>query len=188
MAGGVCLSHRDSSGLFLQLSIVSSQRRYMTRTLILAALVLLPQSGAGGGFADRLVGVWTGTGTVLKQPASVQLEWVWALDRQFLKLTFGNDMGPAGQQHRFEGHAYYRAVGEGRYRGTWFDSSGAIRPIDARIDGDALVSRWGTAETEEGETTYRLLGQDSMEIVDRVKRKDGTWRDFGKTTLTRRAR
>jgi hypothetical protein len=156
----------------------------MIRALILAAL-LLPQPSTAGGFADRLVGVWTGTGTVLKQPASVRLEWAWTLDRQFLKLTFGNDMGPAGHERRFEGHAYYRAVGEGRFRGTWFDSSGAIRPIDARIDGDALVSRWGTAETEEGETSYRLLGADSMEIVDRVKGKDGTWRDFGKSTLTR---
>jgi hypothetical protein len=143
------------------------------RAVILTVLVLLPQAGAGGGFADRLVGVWTGTGTVLNQPASVRLEWAWALDRQFLKLTFGNDMGPAGQQRRFEGHAYYQAVGNGRLRGTWFDSSGAIRPIDARIDGDALVSRWGTADTEEGETTYRLLGHGTMEVVDRVKGKDG---------------
>ncbi len=158
----------------------------MTRTVLLTTLLLVPQANVGGGFPDRLVGVWTGTGTVLNQPARVRLEWTWALDRQFLRLTFGNDMGPEDQRRRFEGHAYYRAVGDGRYRGTWFDSSGAIRPIDARLDGDALVSRWGAPETEEGETTYRLLDKDTMEVVDRVKGKDGAWRDFGKTVLTRR--
>ena len=56
----------------------------------------------------------------------------------------------------FEGHAYYRPIGDGRYRGMWFDNSGMFRPLDAQRDGDALVSKWGTPDTEEGETTYRL--------------------------------
>ena len=86
----------------------------------------------------------------------------------------------------FEGHAYYRAVGEGRYRGMWFDNSGMFRPLDARRDGDALVSKWGTPETEEGETTYRLLADGKMEVVDRVKSKDGTWRQFGQSGLMKR--
>ena len=52
-------------------------------------------------------------------------------------------------------------------------------------DGDALVSRWGTPDTEEGETTYRLTSDSRMEIVDRVKSKDGTWREFGRSLVTR---
>ena len=67
-------------------------------------------------------------------------------------------------------------VGDGRYRGMWFDNSGMFRPLEARRDGDALVSKWGTPETEEGETTYRLLPDGKMEVIDRVKSKDGTWR------------
>ena len=34
---------------------------------------------------------------------------------------------------------------------------------------DELVANWGTAETELGETTYRLMPEGSMEILDRVQ-------------------
>ncbi len=61
-----------------------------------------------------------------------------------------------------------------------------MRPIEATIDGDALVSKWGTPETEEGETTYRLLPDGRMDVVDRVKSKDGTWRRFGQSGLMKR--
>jgi hypothetical protein len=118
---------------------------------------------------------------VLGQASEVRLTWEWTLDGQFLRLSFTNQMGP----RRFEGHAYYRAVGNGRYRGAWFDSSGMIRPIDASRDGDALVATWGTPETEVGETIYRLEADGSMAIIDRVRGKDGQWREFGRTRLVR---
>jgi hypothetical protein len=73
----------------------------------------------------RFAGQWSGEGTVLEMPASVKLTWEWTLGGQFLRLTFVNQMGPS---RRFEGHAYYRALGDGHYRGTWFDNSGMIRP------------------------------------------------------------
>ena len=73
--------------------------------------------------------------------------------------------------------------GDGRYRGMWFDNSGMFRPLDARRDGDALVSKWGTPDTEEGETTYRLRHDGTMEVIDRVKSKDGTWRVFGQSGI-----
>lgn len=144
---------------------------------IAALLLLLTQSGsAQDALFSRLEGRWQGTGTVLEMPAAVDLTWEWTLDRQFLRLTFSNRMGP----RRFEGHAYYRALGKGRYRGTWFDNSGTIRPIEATQDGDALVAAWGTADTERGETTYRLLPNGEMEILDRVLSRSGDWRPFGR--------
>ena len=117
------------------------------------------------------------------------MAWSWELGGQFLRLTFRNEMPTA----TFEGHAYYRAMGDpstplgatGRYRGMWFDNSGMFRPLDARRDGDALIAKWGTPETEEGETTYRLTSDARMEITDRVKSKDGTWRDFGRSVVLR---
>ncbi len=109
------------------------------------------------------------------------MEWAWQLNGQFLKLSFKNQMGTAPKINVFEGHAYYRPVAGGGYRGMWFDNSGMFRPLDARRDGDALVSQWGTPETEQGETTYRLLADGKMEVVDRVKGKDGTWRTFGQS-------
>jgi hypothetical protein len=131
---------------------------------------------------SRLAGQWSGTGTVLNQPSKIEMSWSWELGGQFLRLTFRNEMPKSA----FEGHAYYRAVGDGRYRGMWFDNSGMFRPLEARRDGDALVSKWGTPETEEGETTYRLMADGKMEVVDRVKSKDGTWRQFGQSGLMKR--
>lgn len=138
---------------------------------------------------SRLAGRWSGNGTVLGQPSKIEMTWSWELGGQFLRLTFRNEM----PKSVFEGHAYYRAVGDastslragGRYRGMWFDSAGMFRPLEARRDADALVSKWGTPETEEGETTYRLTSDSRMEVVDRVKSKDGTWREFGRSVVTK---
>jgi hypothetical protein len=148
---------------------------------LLLSLVLITQAGADP-LLNRLSGQWSGTGTVLNQPSKIEMSWNWELGGQFLRLTFRNQM----PNSTFEGHAYYRAVAAGQYRGMWFDNSGMFRPLDARRDGDALVSRWGTPDTEEGETTYRLLPDGKMEVIDRVKSKDGTWRTFGQSGLMKR--
>ena len=148
---------------------------------LLLSLVLITQAGADP-LLNRLSGQWSGTGTVLNQPSKIEMSWNWELGGQFLRLTFRNQM----PKSTFEGHAYYRAVAVGQYRGMWFDNSGMFRPLDARRDGDALVSRWGTPDTEEGETTYRLLPDGQMEVIDRVKSKDGTWRTFGQSGLMKR--
>jgi hypothetical protein len=148
--------------------------------LLLLTLVLAAQVSADA-FLARYAGQWSGNGTVLGQPSKISINWTWELNGQFLKLTFRNQM----PKQTFEGHAYYRPVGEGRYRGMWFDNSGMFRPLDATRQGDALVSKWGTPETEEGQTTYRLLPDGDMEIIDLVKSKDGTWREFGRSLVTK---
>jgi hypothetical protein len=158
--------------------------------MVVLGLVVLRAAVAGQPAADpllsRLEGQWSGEGTVSNQPSRIDMEWSWTLGGRFLRLAFRNTMGAGPKARLFEGHAYYQPVGAGRYRGTWMDNSGAIRPIEARQDGDAIVAQWGTPETEVGETTYRLLASDRMDVIDRVRQKDGTWRDFGRTTLTRR--
>ncbi len=148
---------------------------------LMLALVLAMQTTIDP-LLSRLVGQWSGTGTVLNQPSKIEMSWSAELGGQFVRLTFRNEM----PKSLFEGHAYYRAVGDGRYRGMWFDNSGMFRPLEARRDGDALISKWGTPDTEEGETTYRLLPDGRMDVVDRVKGKDGTWRQFGQSGLMKR--
>jgi hypothetical protein len=153
---------------------------------VLTLIALLWFQVAPDAFLARLEGRWAGTGTVLGQASAIEAEWAWTLDRQFLELSFRNDMkGPSGAR-RFEGRAFYRAAGAGRYRGFWIDNSGAIRPIDARTEGDALIASWGTDDTERGETTYRLGDAGRLEVTDRVRQKDGTWRDFGQSVLLKR--
>ncbi len=152
---------------------------------IVIAAGLVAQSGKDP-LMNQMAGRWSGAGTVLNQPAAIEMEWGWELGGQFMKLSFTNKMGTPPNVNTFAGHAYYRAVGDGRYLGMWFDNAGMFRPLDARRDGDALVSQWGTPDTEQGETTYRLLPDGKMEVVDRVKGKDGTWRTFGQSGLMKR--
>jgi hypothetical protein len=56
-------------------------------------------------------------------------------------------------------------------------------PIDARAEGDALVSAWGASDTEAGETTDRLIGGTHLEVTDRVRQRDGGWLIFGQSVL-----
>jgi hypothetical protein len=153
---------------------------------LLLAVVLFLQANTDALLA-RFAGNWSGSGTVLNQPAKISMSWALDLDGQFMRLSFRNEM----PKNTFEGHAYYRpagspstALGAGdRYRGMWFDNSGMFRPLEAHREGDSLVSKWGTPQTEEGETTYRLMSDTRMDIIDRVKSKDGTWREFGRTSV-----
>lgn len=147
---------------------------------LLLSLLLLVQANVDPLLA-RLVGSWSGSGMVLNQSATITMTWAWELDGQFLKLAFKNDM----PKQSFEGQAYYRPTADGVYRGMWFDNSGMFRPLQAKRDGDALIAKWGTPQTEEGETTYRLMSDTRMDIIDRVKSKDGTWREFGRSSLTK---
>ena len=140
------------------------------------------------GLVTQLQGRWEGTGMILGQASRVQMEWARVLDGRFMRLTFVSHIGPAPKTQRFEGHAYYQPGSAGRFRATWFDSGGLVRPIVATATASALVAAWGTADTEVGETTYRLTAPDRMEVVDRVRGKDGAWREFGRSTLSRTLR
>ena len=113
------------------------------------------------------------------------MQWTPVLDGGFLRLTWVSHIGSAPKTTRFEGHAYYRRTGAGSARATWFESSGQVRPIVVTAAGDALVAAWGTPETEVGETTYRLESATRVLVVDRVRQKDGAWREFGRSTLSR---
>ncbi len=164
---------------------------HLVATLLLATLASpqtpppAPPAPAAAAMLARLAGAWTGTGVILGQASKVEMQWTSVLDGRFVRLTFTSHIGPPPKTQRFEGHAYY-AVGEsGRVGATWFDSSGLTRPIAARVEAAALVSAWDTPDTELGETTYRLVSDHEIEVVDRVRRKDGTWREFGRSTLSR---
>jgi len=132
---------------------------------------------------DFMTGRWEGTGTILGQPARAKLDWTPVLGGRFARLTWLSHIGVAPKVQRFEGHAYYQRAAVGR--AMWFDSSGMVRPIAAAIAGDALVATWGTPETEQGETTYRRVSANELEVVDRVLGKNGEWREFGRSTLRR---
>jgi len=149
-----------------------------------SALVLTLASSEA--LLDRFTGDWKGEGRVLGMESRLTMRWEPVLDGRFVKLSFRNEMRNASAETQvFEGHAYYKPDGIGHYRGTWFDSSGALRPIEASAEGDALTSDWGTAETERGRTVYRLTDDGGMEVTDFVHTKDGPLRPFGQSRFKR---
>jgi hypothetical protein len=146
-----------------------------------------PSPAASDPLHDLVAGRWHGEGTILGQPARVELTVERVLDGRFTRLLWVSHIGPPPKTQRFEGHAYYsRLSADGQYTATWFDSTGAVRPIRAGPDDSAaVVAHWGTPDTEQGETTYRRASADALEVVDRVMGKNGAWREFGRSTLRR---
>jgi hypothetical protein len=137
-------------------------------------------------FLSRLEGTWEGEGKGFGMPARLQLSWQWVLDKKFLRLTLRNEMTAAGGQKQiFEGTAYYKALAANKYEAQWFDSRGVTFPIKAQVEGDSLVANWGSPDKEEGKSIYRLSDKDTMEVVDSVKQKDGSWREFGRVVVKR---
>ena len=118
--------------------------------------------------------------------SKAQMRWESVLDGKFRRLTFRNEMtAPDGTRSVFEGHAYYWASAKGTYRGTWFDSRGAVFPIQGKADQDVLESQWGTPQTEMGRTVYRLVDGKTLEVIDSVRGPGGAWEEFGRMTFTR---
>ncbi len=145
----------------------------------------------GDAFLNRFNGTWQGDGKAFGMSARLQVKWEW-LGNKFLRLSLRNEMrGAGGQTQVFEGLAYYQAAAfnsptnEAKYEARWFDSRGVSFSIKAHIDGDALIALWGSPETEQGKSVYRIMEPGKMEVVDSVRQKDGTFREFGRFVVVR---
>jgi hypothetical protein len=138
---------------------------------------------------NRFQGSWEGPGKAFGMDARLRMKWEWVLGNKFVRLNIINEMRNAsGKSQVFEGHAYYAPAvkGDGSgFEARWFDSRGVSFPIKANMEGDALVALWGTPEQEQGRSTYRLIEPGKLEVVDSVKQKDGTWREFGRFVVSK---
>lgn len=146
----------------------------------------LAQEPAAAAPLERWLGEWQGTGTTSGAPARLTLKWERALGGRFVRLTLLNEIGADSPPQRFEGLAlYWPGAVTGRMNGRWFDSQGVVHLLDAALDANALIAEWGDGTTPRGRSTYRLLDADAMEVIDEIRRKDGTWREFGRFRLER---
>jgi hypothetical protein len=173
-----------------------SIEKYMKRHLIFCALswlalMALPPLAVhadepSDNFLNRLSGVWKAEGMAFGMEAKFHMQWAWVLQNRFIQLSYKIEMrGKDGQPRIFEGTAFYKPGASGKYEGTWFDSQRSIHPIEATADSAALTSFWGKPETEQGKSVYRLLDENRIEVVDAVRAKDGSWREFSRNTFAR---
>jgi hypothetical protein len=137
-------------------------------------------------FFARLAGDWQGAGEVRGMASAQKMGWEPVLDGKFLRLSFDNRMtGDDGKAWRFSAQAFYRIQDDGTIAGTWFDSRGVSFPLSGSIDaGDTLMILWGTDDSERGRTRYRLTAT-GLDVTDEVMTKEGGWRTFGRSWLTR---
>jgi len=164
-----------------------------TTTLVLTS-ILLAAGGAvqSGDVWQTLHGSWSGSGQVRGMSAEVELTFAPALgdDGRAHRLEFVNRMQlPDGKPWMFRAQAIYQCGADGHCRGHWYDNRGQSMPVDARIEGRALIVDWGDAGTpERGRTEYRVQSDGAMEIVDHVLGKDGAWKQFGLVKAVRAQR
>ena len=125
---------------------------------LLAAVVLAAAPAPAAAELAWLQGSWRGAGTMFGRPSEARLEIRPALGGRFLELSY--------RASGFEGRAFYRPAGEGRWRATWFDNRGISFPIEALAAGRMLTAEWGSADTERGSTVYRLLPDGRLEVID----------------------
>jgi hypothetical protein len=143
------------------------------------------QEPAASAPLERWLGEWRGTGTTNGASAQLNLKWERALGERFVRLTLVNDIGAEPTRQKFEGLAMYWPGAAGRMNGRWFDSQGATHLLDAVLEPDALIAEWGDGTTPRGRSTYRLLAPDTMEVIDEIRGKNGTWREFGRFRMQR---
>ena len=152
----------------------------------IALLFLLPGAvyPQSDNIFKRLNGSWRGEGKTLEMPATLRMSWEWVLGEKFLRLSLKNEMRAAsGNVQLFEGHAYYQPS-EGKCEGTWFDSRGMSFPIKCTVEGQSLTAMWGATGQENGKSVYRILADGKLEVIDSVKQKDGTWKEFGRFVMS----
>ena len=153
----------------------------------LALLFLVPGTAypRSDSIFKRLHGSWSGEGKTLEMPSTLRMSWEQVLGEKFLRLSLKNEMRtPSGQTQLFEGHAYYQPS-EAKCEGTWFDSRGMSFPIKCTVEGQSLTAMWGATGQENGKSVYKFLADGKLEVVDSVKQKDGTWKEFGRFVMTR---
>jgi len=109
------------------------------------------------------------------------------LSGKFFRLEYRiNRPASGGPQTIFSGLAYYQKSTNKQFQAFWADTNGNLHPVSATIKGQALISEWGTADSEQGRTRYQLKGHNVLEVTDWVKTQDGM-RQFNHTVFSRSA-
>lgn len=128
---------------------------------------------------DNFLGEWKGTGKLFSNEAEFFMKWEKTLGDRFYQLDFKNSFKlQNGNEFTMSAKAFYKSESENNFKGTWFDSRGMILPLKSNIDKNALVTFWGTPETEEGKTVYIFLEDNTLQTEDYVL-KNGEWKQFG---------
>ena len=130
-----------------------------------------------------LNGNWAAEGTAFGKPARVTMRWEAVLAGKFARIDYRIE--PKDEDAVFEGTGFYRPRKGAAYDGTWFDSQGAMHPLEASFTGAKLTTHWGVKGKTYGRTTYTMVDHTNVEVVDEIIDKNGAWKEFARNTLTK---
>ncbi len=128
---------------------------------------------------SRLVGEWSGEGSVEGQDALAYAGFSWALADRFLSLAFSRTGGGGA----YEAQAYLRPEA-GRLAGTWLDSAGEVTSFEGRVEGATLTLEWAHDVAGPERIVFTLHDERRLEMAT-FARKGATWEPTGRITLTR---
>lgn len=58
-------------------------------------------------------------------------------------------------------------------------------PLQATFTGAKVTTHWGVKGKTYGRTTYTMLDDARVEVVDAIQDKTGAWKEFSGNTLTK---
>ena len=161
--------------------------RILSLALLLFAVPVAAQPGVKSTELDWLSGEWTGEGQIFGQPSAANLTVGPSAVRGWVQIDYSVRVTTvtATTAAAFVGQGMYRAIGVGKWSGRWSDSNGSNHPLAGRVNGQRLVSIWGSVDTEIGRTSYQQSADGALEVIDQVLQADGTWRQFARAVYRR---
>lgn len=135
----------------------------------------------------RLRGHWQSTGTSFGSPADITMVWQPTLQNAFMQINYKIVMHtPKNGDQLFEGLGLYKQDSIHHYTAIWTDSQGEMHSITAVDDETVLTSQWGIPGKKLGKTFYRFADNDTVEVVDYIQKKDGSWKEFSRNAFKRK--
>lgn len=157
---------------------INEMKRAWTVVLLVLSTCVYSQH-----FLDRSQGSWKGTGSLFGEKATFTMEWDLALADAFYRLNFSNRIDGQEGGTPFRAVAYYKVYNDSLILGTWFDTRGITLPLKGVLGPNYLRVQWGTAETEQGNTTYSLGTDGRIKVQDFVRKGNGLT-SFGQASYT----
>jgi hypothetical protein len=135
----------------------------------------------------RLKGDWKSNGTSFGSPSDITMIWQPTLQNAYMQIHYTIVMHtPKNGDQIFEGTGLYKQDSIHHYTAVWADSQRELHPITAIDDETTLTSVWGVAGKKLGKTLYRFADNDTVEVVDYIQKKDGSWKEFSRNTFKRK--
>ncbi len=157
---------------------------------LLICLIALPLLVSQPAFAKSetsspadLIGRWVVDCDAWGAAGRCTIDWAEGLHASHMTIHY-RIANAATDSTIFEGTGTYRQTGEASLDGYWSDSQGAIHPLSASWDNNALTTHWGIAGETVGRTRYSLNEDGSLTVTDWQLTEAG-WAQFMEARYSR---